>query len=540
MSRVPCPVSTYPRVLVTEAQLYTHRLVDLAPAARSAPGARADGAEVDGAGAVATSDGAGEDAAGAVRVCGRVVIVDAGGLVLDDGTGACRFPLPAVGAAGAPQAGDFVCLELPVARRGEAPRTLAVLQRPLGRRSSPEFPSASGEWYRLHRDADLRLRRLTQRAAALSEIRRFFASRDFLEIEAPLVVPSPGLELHLQAFAVSATAGVPATDAPADLRYLITSPEYQLKRLLCGGLSRIYSLGKVFRHGEAGPHHNPEFTMLEWYRAYAGWESVAADVEALCAGVAQSLRGTPVIEIPRPAQQPLAANSPPAPPFRIDLTPPWERMTVSEAIERHTGVHLRGNETVPELLAVLPASPSPSTIAAAQSHLAKRDPAAVLPDATATPPDAAAAPPDAAAADLPAWDDLFFSFFLDHVEPHLGHHRPVILHDWPRPLCALARPRPDAPHVVERFEAYAGGLELCNGFGELCDPVEQARRFSIDLAERARRGLPAYPIDQRFLDALCEGLPPSGGVALGVDRLLMLVLGASTITEVLPFAFSEV
>src|SRR6185436_12386212 len=108
------------------------------------------------------------------------------------------------------------------------------------------------------------------RGQLLATMRRFFADRGFLEIEAPLLVPSPGLELHLDAFAVGAD------------RYLITSPEYQLKRLLAGGLDRIYSLGKVFRRGEAGPHHNPEFTMLEWYRAYAGWEAIAADVEALC------------------------------------------------------------------------------------------------------------------------------------------------------------------------------------------------------------------------------------------------------------------
>jgi lysyl-tRNA synthetase class 2 len=135
--------------------------------------------------------------------------------------------------------------------------------------------------------------------------------------------------------------------------------------------------------------------------------------------------------------------------------------------------------------------------------------------------------------------------FLDHVEPRIaatqdgGRLRPLILCDWPLPLCALARPRPDNPAVVERFEAYIAGLELCNGFGELCDAVEQRRRLEKDANERARRSLPVYPIDERFLAALTEGMPPSGGVALGVDRLMMLLLNVAHIRDVLPFAADE-
>ena len=274
-------------------------------------------------------------------------------------------------------------------------------------------------------------------------------------------MPSPGLELHLDAFEV-ANAKTP--------RYLITSPEYQMKRLLAGGLPRIYSLGKVFRRGERGPSHNPEFTMLEWYRAGAGWEAIADDFEALMEAV-------------------------------LGIARPWRRMTVAQATERWAGVRVDGDESVAQLR---------DKIARAGHRL----------------------PADG------DFGDVFFTLFLDAVDPHLGKEGPIILHDWPRPLCALAREKPGDGRVVERFEAYLDGLELCNAFGELTDPVEQRRRLEDDLAERRRRGLPAYPIDERFLDALAD-LPPSAGIAVGVDRLIMLATSAREIRDVLPFADEE-
>lgn len=341
-------------------------------------------------------------------------------------------------------------------------------------------PSVHSDWYRFQRDQQRRYRLLYDRARLVRAIRAFFDRQAFLEIEAPILVPCPGLELHLDAYKVEA----------AD-HYLITSPEYQLKRLLSAGFEKIFSLGKVFRRGESGPHHNPEFTMLEWYRAHQGWKQIAEDVQLLCAQIAQVQHGSPLFSYQGK---------------RVDLRTPWEWMSVEEACKRHAGCPIRGDEPVAQLVrwAQERSCPLPTDV----SH----------------------------------WDDVFFSIFMHLVEPHLGApptatepYRPVVLYDWPRPLCALAQVHPEKPWVVERFEAYVAGLELCNGFGELCDPVEQYARFQRDVQERQHRGLPAYPIDERFLAALDHGMPPSAGVALGVDRLMMLVLDVSTIEDIVPF-----
>ena len=471
--------------------------------------------QVDAATAQAASEevAALPDCAAAVSViCGRVSHVRASedAFLLDDGQTArwCAGTKPhhqdvADEKPTQLQAGDFVAVTLPSPSsqvQQHQPESLSWLQpvsiQLLSRPQSAggQFPPPQGDWYRLQRDGRSRLHKLQARAQVLAATRRFFAQRGFVEIEAPLMVPSPGLELHLAAFQVQPSA-----------RYLITSPEYQLKRLLTGGMQRIYSLGKVFRHGELGPHHNPEFTMLEWYRAYADWTSVAHDVAELCAELAQTLHGSTTVRYR--GQE-------------LDLTPPWPQLTVAQAVRQHTGIELRGDETTAQLLEKLSAAglplPAPSTDAK-----------------------------EGAAAQW-NWDDVFFSLFLNHVEPKLfapptdgSAQRPFFLYDWPAPLCALARRKPTAPQVVERFEAYALGLELCNGFGELCDPTEQRQRLLHDASERQRRGLPVYPLDERFLQALDEGLPPSGGVALGIDRIVMLLLDAAQLRDVLPFSADE-
>jgi lysyl-tRNA synthetase class 2 len=334
------------------------------------------------------------------------------------------------------------------------------------------YPEPSTEVARLSR---ARLTMLAARAKALAAVRAFFSARDFLEVETPLLVPSPGLEIHLDAIA--------AGDG-----YLITSPEYQMKRLLAAGCERIVQVCKCFRGNEHGPHHASEFTMIEWYRAYAELDDIVRDTEELVAAVVTAIAGSPTARVGGRA---------------IDVTPPWPRLGVREAMRRYAGVEIDGAE---------PATALVGAIRAAGIEVA----------------------------DDAAWDDAFFAAFLARVEPAIAElERPLILEDWPAPLAALAQRRPDDPRTALRFEAYVGGLELANAFGELTDPVEQRARFEDDQRVRRERGRAVYPLDERLLAALVEGLPPSAGIALGFDRLVMLATGAAQIDDVLTFAASE-
>ena len=317
---------------------------------------------------------------------------------------------------------------------------------------------------------------LRQRAKIIAGIRRFFDAKGFVEVETPLMVPQPGMEPHLEAF-----------QTVYEMRqfYLHTSPEYAMKRLLAGGFERIYQICKVFRDEPVGRMHAPEFTMIEWYRAYADYTDIMVDTEYLIAGLATDLYGEPVVRTDRCA---------------VDLTPPWERISVREAMLRYAGV-------------------------TADPYLETADFIRQAGHETVDEDD----PPDVA----------FFKVFLDRVEPHLGVQEPVILYDYPAPMAALAKRKSDAPDLAERFEVYIAGVELCNAFTELNDPDEQRQRLEEEAAQRVREGNPAYPIDERFLAALEYGMPPSGGIALGVDRLVMLLTGASSIGEVMAFPMSD-
>ncbi|HEY3804714.1 MAG TPA: EF-P lysine aminoacylase EpmA [Kofleriaceae bacterium] len=330
-----------------------------------------------------------------------------------------------------------------------------------------DYPPPHSEVARLPR---ARLDALRARAAALSKVRAFFAERGFLEVETPLVVPSPGLEIHLDA--------MPAGDG-----YLITSPEYSMKRLLAAGLARIFQICKCFRANERGPHHASEFTMIEWYRAFAGIDAIAADTEQLVHAVCGD-------------RARLGDRS-------IDVRPPWRRITVRDAMARWANVSITGDEPGDQLIAAI--------------RRAGID-----------------------VADGLAWDDAFFTAWLARVEPAIGAlDHAILIEDWPAPLAALARTKPGDPAVALRFEAYVGGLELANAFDELVDAGEQHARFLDEQRVRAARGRPVYPIDDKLLAALAEGLPPSSGIALGFDRLVMLATGVATIDHTLSFTSDE-
>ena len=317
---------------------------------------------------------------------------------------------------------------------------------------------------------------LRKRARIIAGIRRFFDEKGFVEVDTPLMVPQPGMEPHLEAF---------QTTYEMRQFYLHTSPEYAMKRLLAAGFERIYQICKVFRHEPVGRMHTPEFTMLEWYRAYADYTHIMVDTEYLIAGLATDLHGEPVVRTDQCA---------------VDLTPPWERLTVREAMLRYAGI------------AADPYSETAAFIRQAGHSTVDRDD-----------------PPDVA----------FFKVFLDRVEPHLGVQKPTILCDYPAPMAALAKRKSSAPDLAERFEVYIAGVELCNAFTELNDPDEQRQRLEEEAAQRVREGNSAYPVDECFLSALEYGMPPSGGIALGVDRLIMLLTGASSIGEVMAFPMSD-
>jgi elongation factor P--(R)-beta-lysine ligase len=326
-----------------------------------------------------------------------------------------------------------------------------------------------------------RIAALEARAAIRKAVGSWFEAQGFLEVETPARVPSPGQEVHLEA--ISAGEG----------RYLITSPEYHMKRLVAAGLPRIVQFCRCWRDHEVGSHHQPEFTMIEWYRAGASLEQIAVDCEGIIEAASRAAGTWPSVAVPEGRGQ---GGEP------LPLHAPFERLTVRAALERFAGIALRGDESA-EQLRVL----------------------------------ALGAGCDLGTAEN--WDDIFFQVFLDRVEPHLGVKRPTFVFDWPLPLAALARCKPDDPLTVERFELYAGGLELANAFGELCDPVEQRARFVEEADLRRRRGRAVYPIDEKLLAALAH-MPPTCGVAMGFDRLVMLVTGAETISEVVAFAYDEV
>ncbi|MDF1564179.1 MAG: EF-P lysine aminoacylase EpmA [Deltaproteobacteria bacterium] len=262
--------------------------------------------------------------------------------------------------------------------------------------------------------------------------------------------------------------------------YLHTSPEYAMKRLLAAGLPRIYSLGHVYRDEPASVTHSPEFTMLEMY-CPGGEREIMAELEGVIAAVAEVL-GRP-------------------------LELPFERRSVREVFREYTGVDIAG---------FLPASEHRDAFAAAlEAAGALR----------------AAGPED-------GWDELFFRAFLDHVEPKLGQGRALYLTDYPAHMAALSKLRTDDPAFARRFELYLDGVELANGFAELDDEAEQRARLVAEQEERRAAGRPVYPLDEPFLEAVGR-LPETGGVALGFDRLLMLLTGAESIAEVLPLPFAD-
>ncbi|MFO0991808.1 MAG: EF-P lysine aminoacylase EpmA [Hyphomicrobiales bacterium] len=332
-------------------------------------------------------------------------------------------------------------------------------------------------WWQPHVHADRRPL-LLARNRIVSGIRQWFEGQDFVEADCGALQVSPGNEAHLHAFATQMIG----PDGAAQNRYLHTSPEFACKKLLAAGETRLFSLAKVYRNRERTALHAPEFTMLEWYRAREDYRVVMADCIELLRLAARTV-GTDRLRFKDRGADPF-------------LDP--EYLSVAEAFRRHAGV---------DLLATLD-----SMGQADRDALARQSPVRIAADDT--------------------WSDIFSRILSELVEPRLGQERPTLLYEYPAVEAALARACGHDPRVAERFELYACGVELANGFGELTDAHEQRRRFIDEMALKQRLYGESYPLDEDFLAALSL-MPEASGVALGLDRLVMLATGTSRIDQVL-------
>lgn len=335
-------------------------------------------------------------------------------------------------------------------------------------------------WWRPDIHADRRPR-LLARNRIVAAIRAWFAARDFVEVDPAALQVSPGNEIHLHAFSTEAVE-LGGARRPFHLH---TSPEFALKKLVAAGEVRVLSLAHVFRNREHGALHHPEFVMAEWYRAHEPYEAVMADCGAIVR-LAAAVAGTQTFCF---RGRSCAADASP------------DRLTVADAFRAYAGV---------DLLATLN-----------DAGLPDRDGLARLCGAAGV----RVAPDD-------TWSDMMSRVLVERIEPRLGIGRPTLLDRYPVPEAALARRTPDDARLAERFELYVCGVELANGFGELTDAAEQARRFAAAMDERERVYGERYPIDPDFLLALAA-LPPTSGVALGLDRLIMLAVGAERVSDVI-------
>jgi lysyl-tRNA synthetase class 2 len=308
------------------------------------------------------------------------------------------------------------------------------------------------------------------RARTISEIRRHLDDHGYVEVETPVLQP-------LYGGALARPFTTHHTTLDRDL-YLRIATELYLKRLIVGGIDRVYELGKDFRNEGISHKHNPEFTMLEWYEAYADYEKTAHDLERMVAAVAERTLGTTTVQ--RGEAQ-------------IDFAPPWRRITLRQAILERSGINIAEHPTREALAKAMGSEPDPKE----------------------------------------GWGKLVDGLLSRDVEP--GLIQPTFIFDYPVELSPFAKAHRTEPGLVERWEAFVGGVEIANSFSELNDPDEQRRRFEQQAVELARGDDEAQPYDEAFVEALEQGMPPTGGVGLGIDRLVMMLTGAQSLREVLLF-----
>jgi len=308
----------------------------------------------------------------------------------------------------------------------------------------------------------------------IHKIRSFFVQRQVLEVETPLLSQAMGTDPHLDYF--ETRDFIDGSKSSGKEFFLMTSPEFHMKRLLAAGFGDIWQFCKAFRCGESGHRHNPEFTMLEWYRVHWDWHQLMQEVQDLVQSIAQT-RSTPAALLIQQA---------------------WKKITWQEAYIHFVGIN------------PLEASVSDFAQKAIELNLPQ------LPDSSS----------------LSNWQDYFMTSL---IEPQLGFDAPTYLTHYPATQAALAQLDSTDPRFAKRFELYIHGIELCNGYQELIHAEEQKKRFVLDLQERKDLHKRLPPIDSLFLQALEAGMPPCSGVALGVDRLVMLLLDKENLEDVLLF-----
>lgn len=346
-------------------------------------------------------------------------------------------------------------------------------------------------WQKLRQHPEL-WERYFIREKVLTAIRRFFLDRKFHEVETPYLTGSLPPESYLDIFETTLLS----RDRKSTRAFLPTSPEPFIKKLLVAGIGNCFALPKSFRNTEDKSRtHNPEFTILEWYRVHADYMDIMADCEELVLFINAYLqRSQKSPASVKPAELIYQGK-------RVDLSAPWERLTVSDAFTKY-----------------------------AQIDLKKALERTVMADIART--------KGYPVSEHDSWEELFHLIFLNEVEPHLGRGKPTILYEYPASLAALARTKHGDPAFAERFEFYIEGLELGDAYSELTDAKEQLQRFQEEV-ERARLGKVEHPVDMDFIDALKAGMPPAGGIAVGVDRLIMLFADTTDIADTLFFPIGD-
>lgn len=358
-------------------------------------------------------------------------------------------------------------------------------------------PSNLSTWQKLRNDP-LFLNRLKIREAMIDAIRVFFKQQGFTEVMTPQLVRSPGTEPFLEVF----TTTLKVDNFPDHRAFLLTSPEYALKKLIAGGLGSCFEICKSFRNGEGlSSSHNHEFTILEWYHVNGDYTDVMADFELMVKAIAVKLVESAKIQhtvMFEGEKISLAYQA-----KKYNLSAPWERLSVAEAFQKYAQVNEADIHDETKLVAKVRSEGLTSS-------------------------------------SVVTWEEAFHLLMLNRVEPHLGNEGPTILYDYPTPLAALAKKKATDSRYAERFEVYLAGLELGNAFSELLDADEQERRFHAELALRSKLGKTEYQMDEDYLTALRFGLPPTGGIAVGIDRLAMLFTNTTQIQDVIAFPISEI